>query len=84
MDKIAILSDIHANITALKAVLSDIKSRKINRIICLGDSIFKGVSPDLTIDIIKKECEIILLGNCDEFIASQKALEKRFWSRIKI
>ena len=39
MDKIAIISDVHGNITALNAVLNDIKNRNINKIICLGDSI---------------------------------------------
>ena len=34
MDKIAILSDVHGNITALDAVLNDIKQRGIKRIIC--------------------------------------------------
>ena len=33
MDKIAIISDIHGNITALNAVLEDIKNRKINKIL---------------------------------------------------
>lgn len=32
MDRIAFISDIHANIPALEAVLLDIKSRGINRI----------------------------------------------------
>ena len=32
MDKIAIISDVHGNITALNAVLKDIKNRKINKI----------------------------------------------------
>ena len=36
MDKIAIISDIHGNITALNAVLEDIKKRNINRIFCLA------------------------------------------------
>ena len=34
MDKIAIISDIHGNITALKAVLKDIEERKIKKIYC--------------------------------------------------
>ena len=32
MDKIAIISDIHGNLEALKSVLSDIKEREINKI----------------------------------------------------
>ena len=33
MDRLAIISDIHGNITALNAVLDDIASREISRII---------------------------------------------------
>ena len=36
MDKIAIISDIHGNITALNAVLEDIKNRKINKILLIA------------------------------------------------
>lgn len=42
MDRLAIISDIHGNITALNAVLDDIASREISRIICLGDYVTKG------------------------------------------
>ena len=37
MERIAIISDIHGNLEALRTVLSDIKKRNIDRIICLGD-----------------------------------------------
>ena len=36
MEKIAIISDVHGNITALNAVLSDIKKRHIEKIFCLN------------------------------------------------
>jgi Icc-related predicted phosphoesterase len=42
MEKIAIISDIHGNITALDTVLKDIKRRGIKRIFCLGDLVGKG------------------------------------------
>ena len=42
MTKIAIISDIHGNLEALETVLSDIKKRNIDRIICLGDILAKG------------------------------------------
>lgn len=35
--KVAIISDIHGNISALSAVLSDIKKRKCEAVFCLGD-----------------------------------------------
>lgn len=84
MDKIAIISDIHGNITALNAVLEDIKNRKINKIFCLGDCITKCTHPDLVIDKIKKVCNIILIGNCDYAICKHSSKGKNFWTRNKI
>ena len=84
MDRIAIFSDVHANITALNAVLDDIYSRGISRIYCLGDSVAKCCNPDLVIDTLRKTCEVVLKGNCDESISSPNAKAKSFWSRLKI
>lgn len=81
MDKIAIISDIHGNITALNAVIGDIKKRNINRIFCLGDCITKCTHPDLVIDKIRQVCEIILLGNCDYSICKPSSKGKNYWSR---
>lgn len=61
MEKIAIISDIHANITALGKVLEDIEKRKINKIFCLGDSVVKGASPEKAIDLLREKCEVMLI-----------------------
>ena len=84
MDKIAIISDVHGNITALNTVLDDIDSRGISRIFCLGDSVTKCANPDLVIDLLQKRCEIIIKGNCDDVISSPNNFSKKFWSREKI
>lgn len=84
MDKVAIISDVHGNITALNAVLDDIKRRNINKIFCLGDSIVKCVHPDLVIDKLREVCDVILIGNTDYAICRPEARNKNFWSRIKI
>lgn len=81
MDKIAIISDIHGNITALNAVLEDIKKRNINKIFCLGDCVTKCTHPDLVIDKVRQVCDVILMGNCDYAICQPSAKEKNFWSR---
>ena len=65
MEKIAIISDVHGNITALNAVLSDIKKRHIKRIFCLGDYVIKCTHPDLVIDKLREVCEVMLIGNSD-------------------
>lgn len=84
MERIAIISDVHGNITALNAVLEDIEKRGIKKIFCLGDSIVKCSHPDLVIDKLREKCEIILIGNCDYSICRPEAKNKNFWSREKI
>ena len=84
MDKIAIISDIHGNITALKTVLKDIHSRNINEIYCLGDSIVKCANPDLVIDTLKENCKVILKGNCDDDVCNPNVPADKYWSRRKI
>ena len=43
--RIAFISDIHGNFTALQAVLNDIKLQNIDEIICLGDTVSLGPQP---------------------------------------
>ena len=76
MDKIAVISDIHGNLEALKATISDIKKRGINKIYCLGDIISKGTHSKECIDIIKKECEVVISGNCDDYFSKEFSNEE--------
>ena len=84
MEKIAIISDVHGNITALKAVFLDIEKRNIKRVFCLGDITAKLPNSDLVIDMIKEKCEVVLKGNCDEIISSPEIKKGRFWTRDRI
>jgi predicted phosphodiesterase len=68
--RIAIISDIHGNRTALEAVLEDIRLRKIERIFCLGDIIGKGPQGSECIELVRKNCEQTVRGNWDVFIQS--------------
>lgn len=70
MDKIAIISDIHGNLEALNSVLNDIKERKIDKIICLGDMIAKGTHQQECVELVKNNCDVVLRGNCDEYFTS--------------
>ena len=69
--KIAIISDIHGNLEALKATLKNIEKRKVDKIICLGDIIAKGVHPKECISLIRTNCEIVLQGNCDVHFSTE-------------
>ena len=81
MDKIAIISDVHGNITALRAVIKDIENRGINKIFCLDDSVLKSCNSDLVIDLLREKCDVILKGNCDEAITRPDIPKGRFWTR---
>ena len=76
MDKIAIISDIHGNLEALNATISDIKKRGINKIYCLGDIISKGTHSKECIEIIKKECDVVIQGNCDYYFSKEFTKEE--------
>ena len=62
----AVISDIHANLEALNAVLNDIEAAGVMRIICLGDIVGYGPDFEECIDIITEKCEVCLCGNHDE------------------
>ena len=92
MDKIAFISDIHGNLEALNAVLSDIKERGIERIICLGDTIAKGTHMNECVDLIRENCEVVVKGNCDEYFIGEHDLSTKdnveakriVWTRNKL
>ncbi|MGC4105657.1 MAG: metallophosphoesterase family protein [Thermomicrobiales bacterium] len=69
MERIAVISDIHGNMTALRAVLADIKARGITRIVNLGDLAGKGPDGDRVVDLCREICEVNVRGNWDEDLA---------------
>ena len=63
--RIAFISDIHGNFTAFQAVLADMKSQSIDRIICLGDVVTMGPQPAEVLHALRgMECTFIK-GNHD-------------------
>lgn len=73
--KIAILSDIHGNLTALDTVYNDIKKRNIDEIILLGDLICDFPEPEKTLDIIYDMMHTypthIIRGNKEEYMLKE-------------
>lgn len=95
MDKIAVISDIHGNLEALKTTINNIKKRGINKIYCLGDIIAKGSNSHECIKLIKKNCEVVVQGNTDEFFSrdfseeelalkSKDGLKRIKWNQAKL
>jgi diadenosine tetraphosphatase ApaH/serine/threonine PP2A family protein phosphatase len=61
----AVISDVHANASALRAVLADIDARGVKRIICLGDTVGYGPDPLECVDLVRQRCAWSLMGNHD-------------------
>jgi len=62
----AIISDLHANLEAVDACFRRIDEIKPNRIICLGDLVDYCAQPNEVIEIVKRRCVKVILGNHDE------------------
>ena len=87
--RLAVFSDIHANLEALQGVVTDFEDQQIDRYICLGDLIGYGANPNECIDLIRSLPNvIIILGNHDAaatwdttpFGMSKTAQQVIFWS----
>lgn len=63
--KIALISDIHANLPALEAVLEDIERKRPDVIYCLGDLIGYNLWPNEVIDLIRRHGIATIAGNHD-------------------
>jgi predicted MPP superfamily phosphohydrolase len=63
--KIAVISDIHANLVALEKVLVSIRTHQCDMIVCLGDIVGYGPKPNECIKLIEKAADFVLMGNHD-------------------
>jgi len=63
--RVAVISDIHANLHALEAVLTDIGAEATDEIWCLGDVVGYGPRPNECADIVRERSAIVLVGNHD-------------------
>lgn len=68
MSRIALFSDIHANLPALEACLQSIEEQKPDAIYCLGDLVGYNIWPNEVIYEIKKRGIPTIAGNYDQGI----------------
>ena len=66
--RIALISDLHANEVALRAVLADIDRLGCDEIICLGDVATLGPRPNAVIQLLRERTTRRILGNHDDFM----------------
>lgn len=63
--KIALFSDIHANLPALEAFFADVEQRNVDAIYCLGDLVGYNIWPNEVINEIRKRGIPTIAGNYD-------------------
>ena len=63
--RVAAISDVHANLPALEAVLAAASAAEVEEIWCLGDVVGYGVEPDACADLVRERCDVCLVGNHD-------------------
>lgn len=63
--KIALFSDIHANLPALQAMFADMENRKPDAVFCLGDLVGYNIWPNEVIREIRKRNIPTIAGNYD-------------------
>ncbi len=68
--RLAIISDIHANLEALERVLEDTELMQAERLVCLGDIVGYGADPAACVATVRERADICVLGNHDAAVFS--------------
>ena len=63
--RIALLSDVHGNLPALRAVLADVDTTRVDETWCLGDLVGYGAEPNGCVALARERCDLVLAGNHD-------------------
>jgi predicted phosphodiesterase len=63
--RVAVISDVHANLPALEAVLAALDRESPDAVWCLGDTVGYGPQPTACCAIVEEHADIALVGNHD-------------------
>jgi predicted phosphodiesterase len=71
----AIISDIHANVAALRTVLVDAQDMHADRVVCLGDVLGYGPDPVQALETVYSRVHVCLAGNHDDAVCGRCSTE---------
>lgn len=67
--RLAIFSDVHANVVALEAVLRDIRQAAPDALVIAGDLVLSGPRPAETLALLRSLRDAhFVMGNCDAYV----------------
>lgn len=69
--RIGIISDVHSNFEALCAVSEELERLGCDQVICLGDVVGYGASPNETCDVVRNLADVTILGNHDAAVSGR-------------
>ena len=69
--RIGLFSDTHANLEALEAVLDCFAMARVDKLVCLGDTVGYGADPNGCCDLVRKHAAFCILGNHDAAVAGR-------------
>ncbi|HEX7152366.1 MAG TPA: metallophosphoesterase family protein [Thermoanaerobaculia bacterium] len=66
-----VVSDLHSNLEALRAVLNHVRRKKFDHVICLGDFVGYGAQPNQVLDLMRgvRAKKVFIRGNHDRVAA---------------
>src|SRR5262249_17195762 len=70
----AVLSDIHANLEALRAVLADAADR-VDAVLCLGDTVGYGADPGPCVELVGERATASVAGNHERAVPGRMDLQ---------
>jgi predicted phosphodiesterase len=89
--RILIVSDLHSNAEALRAVMNRVRRKKFDQVICLGDFVGYGAQPNQVLDTMRtiRASKLYIRGNHDRVAAgiedglgfNQAAKHAALWTR---
>ncbi len=69
--RIGIISDVHSNQEALGEVIRALEEQRVERVVCLGDVVGYGASPNECCAGVRRIAEVTLLGNHDAAVSGR-------------
>lgn len=90
--RLALISDIHANLEALQATLADVAAQRVDRVVCLGDIVGYNTHPAECVALMRDSDVLCIAGNHDLAVCgrittddfSPRAARGVIWTREKL
>jgi diadenosine tetraphosphatase ApaH/serine/threonine PP2A family protein phosphatase len=87
--RVAVITDIHANVRALDAVLTAVDAERPDAVWCLGDLVGYGPRPNECVRAVRERADVCLVGNHDLGVLDRidlgdftsDAAEAAYWTR---